>query len=202
MAVLAGCGILSCFLLVMNRRVLRPKEEVAKMEAEIALPAERPKHEQRRVAEAPPPRPSRAARAPRPNLATDMSALGAGVALFDAPAALEDLTAAMLAGGSDADQMVMTEETVDTQPQPLPSNRQPVPPPDAQRKRVSGHVVLRMLIDEQGSVQDVRIIESDPPGFFDASVLEAARSWRFSPATYRGKPVTLRVDQTIRFNLG
>ncbi len=62
--------------------------------------------------------------------------------------------------------------------------------------------VAEVVIDESGQVREARVVDSAPAGFFDAAVLEVAPSWRFEPATYRGRPVSLRVDQTIRFNLG
>ena len=101
-----------------------------------------------------------------------------------------------------AGEAVMTGETVDTAARPLGSNRAPTPPSAAAKKRVSGFVVVQLMIDEQGAVRETKILQSEPAGFFDEAVLEVVPSWRFTPATYQGRPVTLRVEQTIRFDLG
>ena len=63
-------------------------------------------------------------------------------------------------------------------------------------------MVLRLLIDGSGSVRDLKILQSQPAGVFDVAVLEVASSWRSTPATYKGQPVEIRVDQSFRFTAG
>ncbi len=46
--------------------------------------------------------------------------------------------------------------------------------------------LVEVSLTEQGQVSDVRLV-GDAPGFADAA-LSAARSWRFRPATLRGRP--------------
>lgn len=197
---LVGVVALSATMLLMNRPVERAEKGASVLEREIEI--SRPPKRERPVAERKtPPRPERRPPAPRPNLSTDLSALGTGVGLFDA-SALVGLSEEVLGETGSAEEMVMTADAVDTQPKPSAGNRSPAPPPEAQRKRISGYVTLRMVIDESGQVREARVVDSAPAGFFDAAVLEVAPSWRFEPATYRGRPVSLRVDQTIRFNLG
>lgn len=199
-AALLGVGALSVAMVAMNRPVQRSERGASAIEREIEFV--RPPKKERPVAERKtPPKPERRNPAPRPNLSTDLSSLGSGVALFDA-SALVGLADDALGEAGTAEDMVMTADAVDTQPRPAAGNRSPAPPPEAQRKRVSGYVTLRMVIDEAGQVREARVVESSPAGFFDAAVLEVAPSWRFEPATYQGRPVSLRVDQTIRFNLG
>jgi protein TonB len=101
-----------------------------------------------------------------------------------------------------AKDMVMTGDTVDTQPKPLGSNRRPVMPAKARRKGTGGFVVVRMLIDKDGSVRETTIMQAQPPGLFEEKVLEVVPTWRFTPATYQGEPVVMRVEQTIRFDVG
>ncbi len=96
--------------------------------------------------------------------------------------------------------MVMTDETVDTPPQ---ATRQVAMqyPADAKRKGVEGYVTLSLLIDDQGQVQRVRVLESQPAGTFDQSAIDAVRQWNFEPAKYKGQSVRVWARQTIRFNL-
>lgn len=48
------------------------------------------------------------------------------------------------------------------------------------------------MVDEKGNVRDVAIVES-AGAMLDAAVLEAITSWRFSTATVRGVPVSVRL---------
>lgn len=71
---------------------------------------------------------------------------------------------------------------------------QPMPPwrpatPTEEKMRFTGAVEL--LINEDGKVMTVKLIESVHPRF-DASLLELARSWTFKPATRDGKAVMYR----------
>ena len=97
--------------------------------------------------------------------------------------------------------VVMTSETVDIPPRPL---QRPPPkyPRQAQKKGVEGYVVLSLLIDDRGQVQDVMVVESYPTETFDRAALEAIRSWAFHPGEYKGEAVPVRVTQTLKFELG
>jgi protein TonB len=81
--------------------------------------------------------------------------------------------------------------------------RRPAPrfPSAARREGRTGVVVVQLRVDEQGVVVDVRIVQSDPPGVFDAAAVESVRGWTFAPATSDGEPVPSWVRQTIRFTL-
>lgn len=198
-AFLGGLG-LAAAMLAMNQPVQRKEARASALDRELEI-VKPPKRERPVAERKAPPKAERRPAAPRPQLATDLSALGTGVGLFDA-SALVGIGQEALEDSGSAEDMVMTADAVDSQPKPVGGNRAPAPPPEAQRKGVSGYVTLRMVIDETGRVREARVVESAPVGFFDAAVLEVAPTWRFEPATYKGKPVSLRVDQTIRFNLG
>jgi TonB family protein len=62
-------------------------------------------------------------------------------------------------------------------------------PAAAMESRTSGKVVMRVLVGIDGSVKDVVVEESVPAGVFDASAVEAARQWQFTPAVKDGEPV-------------
>jgi len=74
-------------------------------------------------------------------------------------------------------------------------------PLDAKADGVEGYVTLSVLIGPAGDIQDVRVLESRPSGVFDDVAIEGIRQWRFQPAKYQGKPVTVWGRQTIRFDL-
>jgi protein TonB len=71
----------------------------------------------------------------------------------------------------------------------------------AQRRGLEGSVTVRLRIDARGRVVDAVVVESDPPGIFDATALRTVRSYRFSPARRGGQAVATTLQQTIRFEL-
>jgi TonB family protein len=78
----------------------------------------------------------------------------------------------------------------------------PVYPPLAERQRVVGTVFLEVLVDENGSVQDVKVLRGVKPDFgLDAAAANAVRSWRYKPATKGGVRVKVRFTQSIVFRL-
>ncbi|WP_338667914.1 energy transducer TonB [Pseudodesulfovibrio methanolicus] len=77
----------------------------------------------------------------------------------------------------------------------------PYYPPSARRTGTEGHVLVRVLVDEYGRVEEAKVVESQPAGVFDDAALESVRGWTFSPATRLGRPVAVRIDIPIRFRL-
>lgn len=59
--------------------------------------------------------------------------------------------------------------------------------------------VIEVVVDERGHVESERLVES-VADFYDASLLEAARNWRFKPAQRDGRPVKYRkrIEITMR----
>ena len=59
--------------------------------------------------------------------------------------------------------------------------------------------VVQVVVDERGNVESARMVES-LADFYDAGLLESARSWRFKPAQRAGQPVKYRklVEITMR----
>jgi TonB family protein len=58
---------------------------------------------------------------------------------------------------------------------------------------VSGRVLLLVMIDAHGSVNDVSVVEAQPPALFDEPARAAFLSARFRPAFKDGRPVRSRV---------
>lgn len=79
-----------------------------------------------------------------------------------------------------------------------------VPPPypfEAREQGVEGAVQVRMLVESDGSVAKVLIIDSRPKGLFEDTVMKSLPQWRFSPGKIEGKTVTAWVVTTIHFDL-
>jgi len=87
------------------------------------------------------------------------------------------------------------------QPLTAVSRMQPVYPMSAKRRNIEGWVSVRFVVDEQGEVEDVTILDEKPPGVFDKAVIDCVSDWRFRPGTIGGVPVRTVAETTIRFEL-
>lgn len=95
---------------------------------------------------------------------------------------------------------VMTADLVDVPPKPV--TRGSFKYPSAAKKNgVKGYVLLSVLVETDGSVNQVQVLESNPSGIFDAAALHGIRNWHFEPAKYKGETVRVWAKQKIRFDL-
>jgi protein TonB len=87
-----------------------------------------------------------------------------------------------------------------TVPPKLVSTPKPEYPPLARKLGVEGVVVLSVLVDEQGRVEDVQLLEriSQDVGINEAAV-QVARAARFKSATRNGAPVKMWTRLRIPF---
>jgi bla regulator protein blaR1 len=67
---------------------------------------------------------------------------------------------------------------------------------------MTGEIVLNVLVDADGTVEDVKIESASPSHVFDASATKAAYSWKFSPASRQsdGQKVEGWVRVPVRFS--
>jgi protein TonB len=65
--------------------------------------------------------------------------------------------------------------------------------------RVEGVVVLEVVVDGEGRVEDVRILRSIP--LLDMAAVDAVRQWRYAPLVLNGQPARFVVTVTVSFNL-
>lgn len=71
---------------------------------------------------------------------------------------------------------------------------------DARRRSIEGEVVLEIVVRRDGSVGDVKLIDSLPNGLNERAIA-AVRQWRFSPAKRLGQPVDVIVEVAVEFKL-
>jgi protein TonB len=62
-------------------------------------------------------------------------------------------------------------------------------------------VRVRFLVQTDGTVSQVSVLESDPPDVFDQAVLDAVGGWRFEPGVLGGEPVAAWMVTPIVFDL-
>ena len=85
---------------------------------------------------------------------------------------------------------------------PLPIQGQmppPAYPPAALRRGESGHVVVRVDVDANGSPGGVTLIQRSGSRELDRAAMEAVRGWRFRPARQNGQPVAGSIDVPFDF---
>jgi protein TonB len=75
----------------------------------------------------------------------------------------------------------------------------PMYPVIAQQSKVQGVVILEAVISEDGAVESLRVLRSQP--LLDAAALEAVRQWRFTPTLLNGQPVPVVMTVTVNFSL-
>jgi protein TonB len=72
-------------------------------------------------------------------------------------------------------------------------------PEELKDARISGIVVLRVVIDDRGNVTEPRV-EKSSNAAFNQPALDAVSKWRFKPAMQGGKPVSAKVALPIKFS--
>ncbi len=90
--------------------------------------------------------------------------------------------------------------SVDKVPQIL-KKIDPVYPARARTLGICGKVVVRFLVDPDGRVSKLSIVEAHPGGYFEQSTLEAIRHWQFKPGCINGKDVATWVVLPVQFRL-
>lgn len=77
----------------------------------------------------------------------------------------------------------------------------PPPYPErALRDGISGNVMLSIVIGSDGKPNTINIVQSQPPGVFDAVASAAAAKWTFEPAVANGVAIASAVMVPISFN--
>jgi TonB family protein len=72
-------------------------------------------------------------------------------------------------------------------------------PEDAKQQRIQGPVVLKALVNADGSVREVKVVSGDSRLVKAAS--DAVRQWRFRPHVLAGKPIEFETRITVNFQL-
>lgn len=99
-----------------------------------------------------------------------------------------------------ADEFVFEAYELDQPPQPVVR----VPPPypyQARERGVEGVVQVKLLINVDGTVGQVQIIDARPKGVFEDAVMKSVPQWKFNPGKVQGKAVTAWVVTAVRFDL-
>ena len=96
---------------------------------------------------------------------------------------------------------VYAPDEIATRPE-LVKKVMPIYPPIARNRGLEGLVVVEVVIDRQGHIEDdrVKVVQSVPG--LDQAAIDALRQWRFRPGRDKeGRPVLVRVQIPFRFQL-
>ncbi len=77
----------------------------------------------------------------------------------------------------------------------------PVYPLQAKQKKIQGYVTIQFIVNTHGAVEDVTVIESNPSGVFDQSVISCVYKWLFKPGAVNGEVVNTLAQTTVNFEL-
>ncbi|MCA3320505.1 MAG: energy transducer TonB [Roseomonas sp.] len=80
-------------------------------------------------------------------------------------------------------------------------NRRPNYPEASRRRGEQGVVRVELLVDPNGRVVDVRLLESSGFSALDAEAVKTVRDWRFRPAQRAGVPVAGSITTAVHFRL-
>jgi len=75
----------------------------------------------------------------------------------------------------------------------------PVYPPIAQSAKITGVVIVELLVGVDGTVQNAQVLRSIP--LLDQAALDAVRQWQFTPTLLNGVPVQVVMTVTVNFTL-
>ena len=74
-------------------------------------------------------------------------------------------------------------------------------PREALVEGIEGYVVVEVTIGADGSVKDVRVLQSKPKRMFDRNVIRAVLKWKFKPRIINGVAVERKAIQMLEFTL-
>jgi protein TonB len=88
-------------------------------------------------------------------------------------------------------------KTMDAATMPMSTDRRAIPivrippryPETALRRGIEGWVLLEFTITELGSVEDIKVVDADPPNVFERESIRALKNWKYQPKVVNGKPV-------------
>jgi TonB family protein len=71
---------------------------------------------------------------------------------------------------------------------------------EARQAKISGTVVLRTVVDPDGTAHDIKVVRSLGHGL-DEKAIEAVRQWEFRPGMKDGHPVAVQANIDVNFRL-
>jgi protein TonB len=86
------------------------------------------------------------------------------------------------------------------QPPTLIRRIEPTYPPMAVSAHLQGVVILEAIVDEEGTVKEVKVLRAVNP-LLDREAVAAVRQWRYAPVVLNGTPVPFVLTVSLSFSL-
>lgn len=129
-----------------------------------------------------------------------MGRLGLAVVMFGMIGV--PIAAGTIAHQQDRVQKVYTPREEGVQPPRILSEVKPVYTPEAMQAKIQGLIRMEAIVQKDGTVGDVTIVESlDKEYGLDNQAVIAIKQWLFQPGTKDGEPVNVRVEVEMTFTL-
>jgi TonB family protein len=77
---------------------------------------------------------------------------------------------------------------------------EPAYPREARKAKISGTVLLSLVVGSDGVARDIEVVRHLDPGF-DKSAVNAVQGWKFQPAVKDGAPVSVKATIEVNFRL-
>ncbi len=110
------------------------------------------------------------------------------------------LTAESAAGQVASNEVVSVVydiEEVDEKPHPV-KIIEPEYPEEARRGKMEGELLLKIIVNVDGSVSEVAVLKG--PEIFHKAASDAVLQWRFRPAVHEGRVVPVSLSTPVRFS--
>jgi len=185
-------------VIYMNKSIEGPAQtkSVATIEFNVNRPKPKKKKEPEKVRKEVPKKSTAKPLTPPPDLGVSFSGVDFGLPEFS----FGDMTQISDSMIGDVDNLLMTEDAVDSKP--FPKYQPPLNyPARARASNVEGKVVLWFVVAADGSAKNIKVQESMPNGVFDEAAITCISASRFEAAKYKGRPVDMSVVMSIDFKL-
>ncbi|HEX7027352.1 MAG TPA: energy transducer TonB [Gammaproteobacteria bacterium] len=78
----------------------------------------------------------------------------------------------------------------------------PVYPRRALSRGIEGYVILEFMVTKLGTVDNIQVVEANPPGYFERAAIKAASRFKYKPKVINGEPVDVAgVRNQITFKI-
>ena len=196
-SMLLGLILVFGLILLMNHYMGKIEKTPPQEVTEISMTREIKQEPKKEIKKVEPKKQVARPQAPAPFKGFDTALSGIDLGLLGLESGQRDLDDSLLGKTGNA---VMTAELVDIPPKPVTRGAFKYPPV-AKKNGVKGYVLLSILVETDGSVNQVQVLESNPSGIFDAAAMQGIRAWHFEPAKYKRDTVRVWAKQKIRFDL-
>jgi protein TonB len=76
---------------------------------------------------------------------------------------------------------------------------QPEYPEEARQGRIQGQVVLQVVINQNGDIENATLVSGHP--LLAPAAIEAVKQWKYKPYLLNGQPVIVETQIVVNFEL-